>query len=268
MITFEENWLSQYLNKTGMPEEVLNSVIELVSYTSLRNTYYQSKQDRLNEWQPSSDELYELIISVFTATLQNETLIYQALIGMLSGKIGCEQPLDRAKCIAEVIAVIGSTGLIEIERKYEGYIVYTEFVLDDPIPVPDKHDPLTRPPTTKTTNQILGCKYKQHNQETCLDHINRLNSIGLKLNLPLLRTMEEEATFDIETKQQKDQWDLFVSKSYKAYLKLARGDNKFWLEHKYDTRGRTYCDGYFITYQGSSFKKSIVQLANKEVVQL
>ena len=45
-------------------------------------------------------------------------------------------------------------------------------------------------------------------------------------------------------------------------------NNKFWLKHSLDTRGRTYCNGYLINYQGASYKKAIVQLHDKEVVRL
>jgi hypothetical protein len=269
MISPETNWLIQYLNKEGYPEEVKASEEALYLYSvSMVSEYYQSKEERLAEWNPLSDELFELVMDTFCICLMHETLTYQALIGMLSGKVSCEDPLDRAKCAAEVIAVIGSTGLIEVQRKHSGYIVYTEFQLDDPIPVADRHQPLTSKPETKTTNQLLGSRFKQHDKETCLDHINRMNSIGLQLNLPLLRTISEEATFELDTIQKKDQWDLFVSRSYKAYLKLARGENKFWLEHAYDTRGRVYCEGYYVNYQGSSFKKAVCMLAKEEVVQL
>jgi DNA-directed RNA polymerase len=40
--------------------------------------------------------------------------------------------------------------------------------------------------------------------------------------------------------------------------------DRFWLTHKYDRRGRTYCVGYHINYQGTSWNKAVVEFANKE----
>ena len=121
----------------------------------------------------------------------------------------------------------------------------------------------------KTENQILGCRYKQHDGETCLDHINILNSIPLSLNIDLLVRMEEEATFELDTVEKQEQWQLFKQRSIKKYLDVATDlDNKFYLEWKYDTRGRCYSEGYYINPQGSSFKKAICQLTNKEIVKL
>ena len=42
--------------------------------------------------------------------------------------------------------------------------------------------------------------------------------------------------------------------------------NKFWLQNKVDKRGRIYTSGYHISPQGSSFKKAMINLANKEIV--
>ena len=39
---------------------------------------------------------------------------------------------------------------------------------------------------------------------------------------------------------------------------------KLYINHKPDTRGRIYAVGYYINPQGTSFKKAMLQLANKE----
>ncbi len=220
------------------------------------------------EWGPEQEDVYEIVIAIFTVTLLNKSSTLQSVIGMCTSKIRCEDPLDRAKCAAECIAICAIADIIEIVGLSGTYMVHTTWQLDTDILKSNKHVILTRKPVVKTDKQMLGCRYKRQAPATCLNHINRMNGIQLSLNLPLLRAMSEKPTFQLDTTQKKEQWTLFIKNSYKTYLELARGDNKFYLEWKYDTRGRCYSEGYYINPQGSSFKKAICQLAHKEIVNL
>jgi hypothetical protein len=49
-------------------------------------------------------------------------------------------------------------------------------------------------------------------------------------------------------------------------LPLQEG-NEFCLTHKYDKRGRIYCQGYPVNYQGALWNKAVIQLAAKEIVE-
>ncbi len=271
MQSYEEMQVSQQ-TKDFEPIDKAIKAIEQYIGKAVNQEYYQSKNDRLESWVSSKsfdglDDIYELVTAIFTVALLNEETTIQSMIGQVAGKISLDDPLDRAKTAAECIALAAHADLIDITTG-SIYMVSTSHNLDSKIERSDKHVVLTRKPQPKTDNQILGNRYKQHDGETCLSHINTMNSIKFSLNLPLLRLMEEQAQFTIDTTQKAKQWDLFISESYKKYLQLARGDNEFYLEHAYDTRGRVYCEGYFISYQGSSFKKAIVQLAHKEIVKL
>lgn len=267
MQSYEEGIVSKE-SKGFEPIEKATVAIQLYCGKAWDSDYHESKNDRIKEYSPNIGDIYELIIAIWTVALMNETSTLQSVMGRVAGKINCTDPLDRAKIAAECIALCAHADVINVDFVGSTYQVSTRWQLDTDITGADKHVILTKKPRVKTTNQILGCRYKQHNKETCLDHINAMNSIKLCLNLDLLRTMEEQATFTIDTTQKADQWKLFINESYKKYLELARGGNEFYLEHWYDTRGRGYCDGYYIDYQGSSFKKAIVQLANKEVTKL
>jgi hypothetical protein len=114
---------------------------------------------------------------------------------------------------------------------------------------------------------ILGGKHNHHDGNLCLDHLNRMNAVQLKLNRPFLRKYEEAPTFALDTQAKKEQWESFITNSYRAYIKLVKGGNRFYLCHRYDKRGRCYAEGYHISTQGSSFKKAIIQLAQPELVE-
>ena len=99
-----------------------------------------------------------------------------------------------------------------------------------------------------------------------MDHINRVNSVKLCLNIPLLCSISEAPKKEIVKQEHQDQWDTFMNDTYAKYMEIMH--KEFYMDHAYDCRGRCYAQGYLVSYQGSSFKKSIVQFANKEVVKL
>jgi len=290
MLRSEEFFVQKEIARTGgMPE--LDQAVRLVhdyatkyyEYTLKDGTVkpFTSKNRRLSDWNPNKGEIYEIVLAAFTITLTIGQLTYQAIAGMLAGRIGLEDTIDRVKTAAEVLAVISRTGLITITRNGSGeYItVCTEYTLND-LPELERHEIFTKRLPLFTTNKheehgsfILGGRQNHHKQDICLDHLNRMNAIELKLNRAVLRKYEEKPTYAFETdgrhdQKKEDQWKRFVTQSYRAYIKLVRGGNRFHLLHRVDKRGRCYAEGYHINTQGSSFKKSIIQLAAAELVEM
>lgn len=41
-------------------------------------------------------------------------------------------------------------------------------------------------------------------------------------------------------------------------------EDKFYLTHRYDKRGRIYPTGYWINYQGNDFAKALIEFAEPE----
>jgi len=39
------------------------------------------------------------------------------------------------------------------------------------------------------------------------------------------------------------------------------------MTHRYDKRGRVYCMGYHVNYQGTPWNKAVIELADKEMIQ-
>jgi hypothetical protein len=113
--------------------------------------------------------------------------------------------------------------------------------------------------------QILG-KGNSHAGDICLDVINTQNKVPLKLDLDFLSQVEEEPTFELDSTEKFQLWSQFKQESYESYYLLAKQGNKFWLTNKVDKRGRLYAQGYHITSQGSSFKKSSIELWEEEQV--
>jgi hypothetical protein len=95
-----------------------------------------------------------------------------------------------------------------------------------------------------------------------------MNRIPLSLNIELLMLQQEMPTFELDTPDKEKQWEHYKNNSIAKYLEVTRKHgNLVYMDHKYCTRGRTYDLGYYISTQGTSFKKAIVQLYNKELVK-
>lgn len=280
MLSYEENHVNKFIREAGgLPAiKTATNMLEDWGVNGIDHAY-ESKAKRLHDWNPDKGELYELTIAVWTATLLNKTLTIQAITGLIAGRINLDTRLASAKTAAEVIAVISKSGLITIMKRGSGrsILVKTTWKINKEIPTLNRHMPLVKKPNIVIKNfdddlgsMILGGAVKHHEGNICLDHINRMNQIPLKLNEAFLCKIEEAPSkkMKLDTKQKVDQWKLFMEGSYDMYIKLARISNSFWLDHKYDTRGRSYAINYYVSTQGSSFKKAIVQLANKEKVEM
>lgn len=126
---------------------------------------------------------------------------------------------------------------------------------------------------TSTGSIIL--KNNHHDDDVCLDHINRLNAIKFNINLNtatmvanswknLDKPKEGETRQDFEKRVRA--FDKYDRTAHDVIGKLIEHGNEFHLTHKYDKRGRTYCQGYHVTYQGAPWNKAVIELANQEVV--
>jgi hypothetical protein len=274
MLRASEFYVQQQISKSGGQPEIYEAIGLIEEY--LVGDYYQSKNLRLAEWSPDRGTIYEVVLTVFTIVLSVRSLTYQAICGMVASRIGVLDHMDQIKTTAEVIAIISKTGLINIKRTGSGnhIMLDSDYEMDD-IPELERHAILTDKPPVFEENYhhefgslILGGRANHHSDDICLDHLNRMNGIKLKLNRPFLRKYEEAPTYALDTQDKADQWDQFITNSYRTYIKLVREGNRFYLSHKYDKRGRCYVEGYHINTQGSSFKKAIVQLAQSELVEM
>ena len=110
----------------------------------------------------------------------------------------------------------------------------------------------------------------------CLDHLNRMNSIPLTLNMQTAELIDNEWA-DIGRRRPGESFQQYElrQKAFERYDTTSKDvmyaligiRDKFWLTHKYDRRGRTYCQGYHVNYQGTSWNKAVIQFANEELVQ-
>ena len=144
-----------------------------------------------------------------------------------------------------------------------------------PLPMIEHPEPVTNNKETgyQTIPGSLLLKNNHHDQDICLDHINRMNSIPLSVNPDVVAFVQNQwARLD---KPKPDELYQDFKKRQKAFKKydaasrdvidgLVAAGNHFWLTHKYDKRGRTYCQGYHVSTQGNDWNKAVIEFAEGE----
>lgn len=116
-----------------------------------------------------------------------------------------------------------------------------------------------------TTKYSIICRNKAGSDDYNLDHINRVNSIPLKVNEYVLTHCKNQNKNPPKTMQEINNFNKFSSMQ-KSIAESYAKQGKFYLTHRYDKRGRIYPTGYWLNYQGNDFGKALVQFYNKEKV--
>ncbi len=144
--------------------------------------------------------------------------------------------------------------------------------------------PMVVPPKQITNNKESGyltsggsviLRHNHHDEDVCLDHLNRVNAIKFTIdddtslmvhnkwrNLDKPKEGETKSDFQKRVKA----FEKYDRSAREVIDLIVQEGREFYLTHKYDKRGRIYCQGYHITYQGPPWNKAVVQLADKEFV--
>ena len=114
-----------------------------------------------------------------------------------------------------------------------------------------------------------------HEEDVCLDHLNRMNQIKLTLDLNTAvmvsnkwKNLDKHKEGESKEKYEKRvrAFTKYNQNAYSVFATLLKEENEFHLTHKYDKRGRTYCQGYYVNYQGTEWNRAVVQFADAEVI--
>ena len=111
--------------------------------------------------------------------------------------------------------------------------------------------------------------------DLCLDHLNRMNAIPLTLNTKTAELIDNEWK-DLDRRKPNESASDYEKRvkaferyddSSKDVMHALQGiRTTFWLTHKYDRRGRVYCQGYHVNYQGNPWNKAVIEFADKELI--
>lgn len=227
-------------------------------------------------------DMRELVVNVFVgiAYFQRPEL-FTSVTAQLAFRVGLTDRVDAITTMAEICAVLCWTDAFDINKdsRMASLVVISRIILEPAliefIEESQYLPPMVCEPRKLTNNYSSGylthnesliLRNNHHDGDICLDVLNTMNAVPLRLNVEMLCQFEEEPTFELDTPEKKEQWVNFKKQSYRFYELLVSQGNRFWLTHKVDKRGRIYSQGYHVNTQGASFKKAMVQLAEGEYV--
>lgn len=204
------------------------------------------------------------------------------MVGLFSPKWG--EPQDVAEMLKEVV----EADLMDFDMENKRFIMKYEITKDVEDLLAHYQFPLpmiVKP--NKVQNNHMGSGYFDtkgrivlngsdifDEEDVCLDHINRANSVSLGLNMDVIASEEGnmilpkrkigEGFEDFQKRQKQAQ--VFYETSMEVMQGMLTLGNEFWLTHKYDRRGRTYAVGYHVNSQGTDYNKAVLELSRKEVI--
>jgi hypothetical protein len=274
---------------------LVNDYVEAVTNHVKSSDYTYISSKGAQEWTTKKErhvnlmrmDLEELAWKVIATCTTTPVQTYTGCVGMLKGLFKNNTDRQDIEQASECIALLRNINLIAIELPrnteegvlmvhsnlaYDGnlgeYLTTTRHIMPSVTPPKEVKSNKDSGYQTFGSSVILAGKYHKHNVP--LDHINRVNSVPLSINQkpleiePVFKEEDDETTE--ERTKRYEAWKKLNVESMQSYAELVAAGNKFYLTHKYDERLRTYAHGYQVSTQGDSYRKSVLELANKEVV--
>lgn len=251
----------------------------------LQGTYYSSKAKRIEHLVGIGLTNRELTLETLIIVMSIEgAQPIQSVAGKLATILNYEDTFDGIKTAAELISVISDSDIYDIiaannsitgslmvksrfmlEEKTLQYIANTKY-LPPMICTPKEIDSnFTSGYLTKDASVILG-KGNHHNKYQALDALNIATNITLSLDMDMLR-FEEKSKQHLNTPVKIANYRRLVTSSKIVYKELIEQGNKFNFDWRYDKRGRMYSQGYHVNIQATQYKKAIINLHEKHLIE-
>lgn len=144
--------------------------------------------------------------------------------------------------------------------------------------------PMVVPPRPIQSNRDTGyytikgsviLKDNHHEDDVCLDHLDRVNQIPLVINPDTARLVANRWRNLDRPREGEDRRDFEKRvRAFEKYDRVSRDvietlfmtGEPFYLTHRYDKRGRCYVQGYHVTTQGNAWNKAVIEFAEAELV--
>jgi hypothetical protein len=261
--------------------------IELAIHKHIHTTFdYKSKNERMAHLRNTdidwTEVLTELMITVVrTGEAQN----IQSIVGCIGHMFKHDDPFDGIRTAGEIVAIAGEHDLFnvipakysdtvymmiepiyELSEEVKQYIADTKYLppmITKPLKVTKNFD---YDYYTVESSKILGSG-NHHDMPLALDVINIANGIAMELDLDVLAE-EEKSSKPLDTPEKIKNFNRMTHASRIVYNEILEHGNRFYNTHKYDKRGRLYSQGYHVHIQSTEYKKALINLAHKEIIEL
>ena len=212
----------------------------------------------------------ELVLKLLVHVAIQKRMPIAAAIGILSQDVS----LEIAACVVEFCVLHNLVGLskdtlivhyepsLEMQNQIAMYMFLPPMVVEPLRVTSNRHSGyLTVDTSTMTKGSHTG-------DDICLDVINILNSFEFSLDLDVLEHSNmfeslkayKQGETPEEYRKRIKQWKRFDTTTRELIAEHYADVSSIWFTHKYDKRGRMYCQGYNISYQGSEWNKAMVQV--------
>lgn len=213
-------------------------------------------------------EQYNMVVNLLTQLAIRKRIPVEVALGIIRGS----SDLETASMIIEYCVESGlathqdDTLIVAVELSHEVEQEIRLHMYPPPLVVEPK-----KLKNNKDTGYYIGTgsvmtRGSHTSKDVCLDVLNILNSFRYNLDLGVLA---HSSKFKAIIKRKPDQslhnynkavrqWTIFDSET-RQLIDLYYKDKNLWFTHAYDRRGRFYCRGYHINYQGVEWAKAIVQ---------
>ena len=272
----------------------------------MNKNYYQSKNARISQLKGMDIEELVAEVMVGTAYVQYEEL-FTSVTAQLASRLGFSDKKEAILTMAEIVSVLCATDAYDILKadKMASLMVISRIPLSEELIEFVKGAAYLPPMICKPRNLlsnydsgylthkeslVLGAG-NHHEGDLCLDVLDLINSVPLKLDIQFLSTEEENPTKEFTVEWAKGKaldkgkvitdaqaqadaykaianWMRFKRQSHEFYKLINLHKNKFYLTHRVDKRGRIYCSGYHISTQGTAYKKAMIELAQEEMIEV
>ncbi|MNO13199.1 hypothetical protein D3C76_28280 [compost metagenome] len=189
----------------------------------------------------------------------------------------CADALDKA-CEADLVdwEMTSKMFIVKFTIGQEVQEELDRFQFPLPLVVPPRKVECNLDTGMYTSDGSIILKKNHHDDDVCLDHINRVNQIAFKIDWRVA-TMVKNQWRNLDKPKAGETREDFLKrkKAFEKYDRTAHDvmniitqhTDQFHLTHKYCKRGRTYCQGYHVNYQGTAWNKAVINFANEEMVE-
>lgn len=230
----------------------------------------------------------KVIWAILSSVIVNKRMYLQAVMGMFFERIELDMPYHRGLALEPFIqAVLASKHIIfkkmdkylylvcirDLTTKTDNYAHVLPSLEYEPVKSNRGAGYQTVP-----FHIITGGRLKQHDEEVCLDHINRLNATSYSIDRRVwwyIRPKFDKARKKVkgtnrkennaELSRRKDQFELRVAQTPDRLDLLMDAGNKFHYKNYYCTRGRTYIKAYHFDFVGDKYMRALISTSTREL---
>jgi hypothetical protein len=276
--TYSRKNIREYIYEEVAEESTTDCELILAHYLS--KSYYSSKNIRIAPlWNVNHQEIVLDIFSVIFPLEGQQSI--QNIVGQIGPLLGYEDITMGVKTASELVILMAETDLWDVhlasDSETGSITIESNYTLSDKtkqlIEKCKYLPPMVCTPDVVVDNNTSGyltfnesvVLNDRHELPIGLDVLNIMNNTSLSIDEYMLEYIEESKK-TLDTSEKRLQFESLSKESEQVYVDMLIKGNKFNMVHAYDSRGRSYCKGYHINYQGTQYKKSLINLHKKVII--